>query len=434
MATALQERCVEHKDDGAEVVDLDVFYGERYEFQVGLANVGNITVEELELRSATTPPKFKNCVSKTDGGNAFSRLKSGDQLDTRFVLDGVASGALGSGKAQKFSLQVIAKYYSGGSNKSVEEGTDEQQQAAAPSGDIFYRKIVQKFNVQLRPSLVVTWWDILPGGSTEECYVILDISNETDSEAELNYGDRKRIAIDSHGTCRIPYPIAKAKPGGGPATPAPSVPSTPEPPLSIADEADMKQTGRLKRYLTEQVRLDWTLPNQGRRGVLCLPNLPLTDSMVATLTSSSVSTQIEINGDAWHGTDLSFDCGRPLTVRLTGENNYASGVRIGYNVGCSYVTTSETHEDAAGAGAGGDGGGSDARESAKTRHALPVSGGNKSALCEPGASVSRSAIVLPYHPGKVLIKVSCSVTQGIDDSPAAPSRDEVFPDIFVVLN
>ena len=83
------------------------------------------------------------------------------------------------------------------------------QPASVPSGDIFYRKIVQKFNVQLRPSLVVTWWDILPGGSTEECYVILDIryggqsscvvvimyiisySNETDSEAELNYGDRK---------------------------------------------------------------------------------------------------------------------------------------------------------------------------------------------------------------------------------------------------
>ena len=42
---------MEHKDDGAEVVDLDVFYGERYEFQVGLSNVGTITVEELDLRS-----------------------------------------------------------------------------------------------------------------------------------------------------------------------------------------------------------------------------------------------------------------------------------------------------------------------------------------------------------------------------------------------
>ena len=41
---------MEHRDNGAEVVDLDVFYGEKYEFQVGLANVGNITVEELELR------------------------------------------------------------------------------------------------------------------------------------------------------------------------------------------------------------------------------------------------------------------------------------------------------------------------------------------------------------------------------------------------
>ena len=43
---------MEHKDDGAEVVDLDVFYGEKYDFQVGLANVGTINVEELELRSA----------------------------------------------------------------------------------------------------------------------------------------------------------------------------------------------------------------------------------------------------------------------------------------------------------------------------------------------------------------------------------------------
>ena len=48
-------------------------------------------------------------------------------MDTRFVVDGVASGALGSGKAQKFSLQVIAKYYSGGSHKSVEEWKGDQQ-------------------------------------------------------------------------------------------------------------------------------------------------------------------------------------------------------------------------------------------------------------------------------------------------------------------
>ena len=52
---------MEHKDDGAEVVDLDVFYGERYEFQVGLANVGNFTVQELEVRSATRNMTDKGC-------------------------------------------------------------------------------------------------------------------------------------------------------------------------------------------------------------------------------------------------------------------------------------------------------------------------------------------------------------------------------------
>ena len=37
-------------------------------------------------------------------------------------------------------------------------------------------------------------------------------SNETDSEAELNYGDRKRIAIDSHGTCRFSFRSSNAPP------------------------------------------------------------------------------------------------------------------------------------------------------------------------------------------------------------------------------
>ena len=60
--TTQQERCVEHRDNGAEVVDLDVFYGEKYEFQVGLANVGNITVEELELRYAVQEAYAKRCV------------------------------------------------------------------------------------------------------------------------------------------------------------------------------------------------------------------------------------------------------------------------------------------------------------------------------------------------------------------------------------
>ena len=68
--------------------------------------------------------------------------------------------------------QVIAKYYSGGSRESASEPSEGQREE---EGDVFYRKIVQRLAVQLRPSLVVTWWDVLPGGDTEECYVILDI-------------------------------------------------------------------------------------------------------------------------------------------------------------------------------------------------------------------------------------------------------------------
>jgi hypothetical protein len=247
---------------------------------------------------------------------------------------------------------------------------------------------------------------------------------------ELVYGDRKRIAIDSHGTCRIPFPIAKAKPLAAPSS---STPPSPLPPPSsnticFPNDDATKQVKHLGRYLVEQVRLKWscassTSTHQRRGGVVCLPNLPLTESMVACLTSSSISTKIEINGDLWHGTDLSYDSGKPMTVRVTGENNYSGRVRFGYGVECSYVTwTTATGEDE-----DEDKGGVTNRK----RHALPVSGGKRFASCESGSSVSKSAVVFPYFPGKVLIKVSCS-TQG--GEAAATTRDEVFPDIFVNLS
>ena len=68
---------MEHKDDGAEVVDLDVFYGERYDFQVGLANVGTIAVGELELRDVfSTPFRVSICVEYSDKCGISSQFAS----------------------------------------------------------------------------------------------------------------------------------------------------------------------------------------------------------------------------------------------------------------------------------------------------------------------------------------------------------------------
>ncbi len=156
--------------------------------------------------------------------------------------------------------------------------------------------------------------------------------------------------IDSHGTCRIPFPIAKAKP------PSTSPPASQPPSLDDNAASDLQQVEFLRRYLEEQVRLEWSFGGsssthldqqpQQRRGAVCLPNIPLTESMVACLTSSSISTEIEVNGDAWRGVDLGFDSGAPLTIRVTGENNYSSKVRLGYTVTCSFVTwTTATGED-----------------------------------------------------------------------------------------
>ena len=174
MASALQERCVEHHGSSSEPIDIEMYFGERYDFQTSLLNVGGLPAEDLESKFTTVPARFKEGVRLVSAEDT-RRLLPGEQVDSFYQIDGERmTGSVK--KEQNFVLQVNVKYYSTATALEEEANdTTGDSSGAEKDGDCYYRQIIQKFNVSLRPSLVVTWWDILPGGSTEECYVILDI-------------------------------------------------------------------------------------------------------------------------------------------------------------------------------------------------------------------------------------------------------------------
>ena len=75
------------------------------------------------------------------------------------------------------------------------------------------------------PSLIVTRWDVLPGDTQHNCFLVLDLVNRTPTEMELRYTEKKSLLIEPGDMCRVPVPVTKAShsdslewEGGGAAT------------------------------------------------------------------------------------------------------------------------------------------------------------------------------------------------------------------------
>lgn len=57
--------------------------------------------------------------------------------------------------------------------------------------------------ITIVPAVNVSSWNIIAGNSAFTRYVVVDVSNQTESEAVLTYGpERRTITVQSKGFCR----------------------------------------------------------------------------------------------------------------------------------------------------------------------------------------------------------------------------------------
>ena len=71
------------------------------------------------------------------------------------------------------------------------------------------RKCVQHLNILQLPSVLVTRWDVLPGDTQHNCFLVLDLVNKTKTEVELQYTEKKTLLIEAGDMCRVPVPVTK---------------------------------------------------------------------------------------------------------------------------------------------------------------------------------------------------------------------------------
>merc|ERR1719282_106817 len=103
------------------------------------------------------------------------------------------------------------------------------------------RRCVQVVSLVQIPSLIVTRWDVLPGDTQHNCFLVLDLVNRTHTEMELRYTERKTLLIEPGDMCRVPVPVLKC---------------------SFSDSLEWAGGAGVVEYLASCVSLAWSIVTQ----------------------------------------------------------------------------------------------------------------------------------------------------------------------------
>ena len=103
------------------------------------------------------------------------------------------------------------------------------------------RKCVHTVSLVQIPSLIVTRWDVLPGDTQHNCFLVLDLVNRTHTEMELRYTQRKTLLIEPGDMCRVPVPVLKC---------------------SFSDSLEWEGGAGVVEYLASCVSLAWSIVTQ----------------------------------------------------------------------------------------------------------------------------------------------------------------------------
>ena len=240
---------------------------------VGKENVGELNVECLVGEGSGPPPQVQvdtvalasllplppgssltvgvelTGVADTGGGAVTLRPEDSVSVtsDSRWSLS-LPSSVKSLTTTGHPSLVSMASQGSGGRSgtptgvqTSTQQVTVKVQYSGVGEDLTWCRKVSQQVSLVQMPSLVVSRWDVLPGDTQHNCFLVLDLVNKTNMEMELTYTERKTLLIEAGDMCRVPVPVNKC---------------------SFSESLDWVGGQGVADYLAECVNLSWSVVTQ----------------------------------------------------------------------------------------------------------------------------------------------------------------------------
>ena len=151
----------------------------------------------LPLEPGSSLTVLLHLTGVVDTGSSGATLRPKDSVsvtsDSRWSLS-LPSSVRSLTTTGHQSLVSMASQGSGGRagsptgvQTSVQQVTVKMQYSGVGADLTWCRKVVQHFSLVKLPSLVVSRWDVLPGDTQYNCFLVLDLVNKTCMEMELTW-------------------------------------------------------------------------------------------------------------------------------------------------------------------------------------------------------------------------------------------------------
>ncbi|CAI5455505.1 unnamed protein product [Caenorhabditis angaria] len=181
--------------------------------------------------------------------------------------------------------------------------------------DEFYeRKSRLPIAISIIPAVTVSAWHVLPGDSPFSRYIVVDVTNSTEHDAELVYSANRRMNVLPKETCRVPIlsPCCSDVAGGA------------------FHQAKQRGSHMMQKIETERLRqileahvskhldIRWAIPSQKLEGQVPVGSLLSSVALLKQLVLPAISLDFVINGKQYVSEDdVTIGIGQNVEVDIT---------------------------------------------------------------------------------------------------------------------
>ncbi|TKR82439.1 hypothetical protein L596_016164 [Steinernema carpocapsae] len=167
--------------------------------------------------------------------------------------------------------------------------------------------------VTIMPAVTVSNWHVLPGDGPATRYVVVDVTNSTDFDAELTYS-QKMIGVQSREVCRVPLLCPCCT-----EVRASAFQDAAKRASHMMQMQEMEKLRRsLERHVAKHLDIRWSVPQMKLEGTVPVGSMLASVSLLKQLVIPTMSVDLTVNGTPYTSEDdLQICIGKPITIGIT---------------------------------------------------------------------------------------------------------------------
>uniref|UniRef100_A0A7I4YAL2 N-acetyltransferase domain-containing protein n=1 Tax=Haemonchus contortus TaxID=6289 RepID=A0A7I4YAL2_HAECO len=182
-----------------------------------------------------------------------------------------------------------------------------------PNEETYERTARLSIAVCVVPAVTVSAWHVLPGDGPFTRYIVVDVTNSTDNDAELVYSSNRRMNVLPKETCRVPLLSPCCSDVAGRAFHA----ATQKDSHMMQKLEVEKLRATLELHVAKHLDIRWTIPAMNLEGLVPVGALLSSVSLLKQLVLPAISLDISVNGTPYLSEDdISVGIGEIVLIKV----------------------------------------------------------------------------------------------------------------------